>query len=788
MKKVTRWLLALVCIVIGLTFVACGKSSDTSLYLLTIDGVVISEDMNVTLNKDQWAEWQTKDLLAELDTQYELADKARVEYVVNTTENKIHFIVTAEDGTKKTTDVSVYVRSDDTSLTVTSINGAPVTTTATGSEVTASSADWAAWCEAATVESVHTVAPTSSVDVTLDKVFGTVKYKVTAEDGTTKTYTVSVDVRDEIEETDLFFTGSDGLGNTATSYWSASYGEKGITVKVNVIDDYIYVADGNIGYRDNVEFIIGPAKKGHIVNENGDYKVLVAADGNYFFQKANATLQGADFGPANDVVLGVNDNVTSSTHNFTAIGERAKFFLNGEKKEGYRVEVFIKYSLIGQTYASAKDNLTICPAMRNMTNAGTDIGKAWTPYSGNGCVWGKSSFYLSMTQGEEESITFARGQFATNVDYLFIGDSWINTAFWKDFDIDFGAYNAVNIGFGGAHTQQVTAKVDEIAGFNPKNIIVRTGTNDINSGDNATVAAQEVVTMLDAMHAAMPEAKIYFLSIDPCIGHTENGLRNWNTLTTANASIKADIETNRAAYATYVNIVDKLITDDQQIYASTFREDNCHLSFGFGYGIYVKAIYEALNLPWNEGNVFGDNDLYAHTVGFVPDGNGGALCDAEYDQYVWFKDLIATEYYAEFSATATKAFNGEGYPKFGFSLNDGMNDIHLYVDACNGFTSQVVGAVRRNGNGSYLWGEQKPCADVTLSGLAYTGTSAVKLGVLRTNGNIYLFVNDNLALTFADSFGANSTAVGIFTFNMGLKVTNGSFTTDAAEIAAKIPA
>jgi len=178
-------------------FAACGdnsvdppaKSSDTALTVTSVCGETVT-DGSVTLSELQYNELNSEKNKA-AKTVYSLADKATLS--VSLSGYTLTFSVTAEDGTKEDYQVAVTVKpevvlSSDTSLNVTKVLDREVkqgSVTMKESEY-----DEFASAESPISKITYTVADKATVAVTLED--KTIKFLVTAEDGTTKEYFVGI--------------------------------------------------------------------------------------------------------------------------------------------------------------------------------------------------------------------------------------------------------------------------------------------------------------------------------------------------------------------------------------------------------------------------------------------------------------------------------------------------------------------------------------------------------------------------------------------------------------------
>lgn len=123
---------------------------------------------------------------------------------------------------------------------------------------------------------------------------------------------------------------------------------------------------------------------------------------------------------------------------------------------------------------------------------------------------------------KEEDKTYAEemlgGNYSgtANKTTLFIGDSFFDTReFWTNFDRTYAGYDAICAGIGGTTTyvweqlaQQYLSKIK------PKNIVMHLGTNNVYGySNNEAELTEHLQRLFTVIHAAAPEAKIYYFAI-----------------------------------------------------------------------------------------------------------------------------------------------------------------------------------------------------------------------------------------------------------------------------------
>jgi hypothetical protein len=101
---------------------------------------------------------------------------------------------------------------------------------------------------------------------------------------------------------------------------------------------------------------------------------------------------------------------------------------------------------------------------------------------------------------------------------VFVGDSYFTEAYWKDFYTDFAGENAYLLGIGGSIVEQWFMCSERLLyPLEPSEVMVHLGFNDI-YGSAAHLTAEEIgaqlVALLTMYHEELPDAKIYFCSVE----------------------------------------------------------------------------------------------------------------------------------------------------------------------------------------------------------------------------------------------------------------------------------
>jgi lysophospholipase L1-like esterase len=97
---------------------------------------------------------------------------------------------------------------------------------------------------------------------------------------------------------------------------------------------------------------------------------------------------------------------------------------------------------------------------------------------------------------------------------LFIGSSGIRL--WKTLASDFPGVNVINRGFGGSEIADSTHFADRIIfPYEPKQIILRAGGNDIHAGRLPQEVAEDFRRFVFTVHSRLPKTEIVYLSFNP---------------------------------------------------------------------------------------------------------------------------------------------------------------------------------------------------------------------------------------------------------------------------------
>jgi len=167
---------------------------------------------------------------------------------------------------------------------------------------------------------------------------------------------------------------------------------------------------------------------------------------------------------------------------------------------------------------------------------------------------------------------------------LFIGSSSFN--FWKDVQDYFPGYPILNRGFGGSSLPDVIRYADDIIfPYNPKEIVIYCGENDLAAFDDVT--ADTVLNRFKALfgliRSKLPDVPVVYVSIKP----SPSRARLRPKMEEANSLIKNYLATQKNT--SFVDVYHLMLGPDNKPMSQIFREDSLHMN-PKGYAIWQKAI------------------------------------------------------------------------------------------------------------------------------------------------------------------------------------------------------
>lgn len=171
---------------------------------------------------------------------------------------------------------------------------------------------------------------------------------------------------------------------------------------------------------------------------------------------------------------------------------------------------------------------------------------------------------------------------------LFVGSSSIRL--WNTLQRDFPSVRTLNRGFGGSEMADAVALADRIIlPYRPSMVVVYAGDNDLAAGKTPERVLADYQTLVRAIHARLPEARVAFIAIKPSPSR-------WSIVDRvreANERVRRFSEQDPRL--SYIDIFTPMLGPDGTPRPELFVQDRLHLSEQ-GY-----ALWRSVVAPYVEG-------------------------------------------------------------------------------------------------------------------------------------------------------------------------------------------
>ena len=165
---------------------------------------------------------------------------------------------------------------------------------------------------------------------------------------------------------------------------------------------------------------------------------------------------------------------------------------------------------------------------------------------------------------------------------LFVGSS--SFTMWKDLEKTYQKYQAINRGFGGSNLANAIYYADDIIfPYQPRQIIIYSGENDIAEGATPDVAFDRFKLLFNLIRKKMPNVAISFISIKPSLSREKLMPQMLYT----NELIKRFLSAQ--ANTSFIDVYHLMLQDNGKPMSDIFIKDNLHMNQK-GYDIWTKTI------------------------------------------------------------------------------------------------------------------------------------------------------------------------------------------------------
>jgi lysophospholipase L1-like esterase len=153
---------------------------------------------------------------------------------------------------------------------------------------------------------------------------------------------------------------------------------------------------------------------------------------------------------------------------------------------------------------------------------------------------------------------------------------------------DLAPLTVIPRGFGGSNTNDLLHFADRVVlAYQPRAVVVYEGDNDIKAGIPPEKIAATFKAFVEKVHARLPEARVYVLSIKPSPSRWEL----WPAMQATNELLKAQCEGNRLL--TYIDVAAGMLDGNGQPKPDLYQQDRLHL-VRKGYEIWRDAVRPVL--------------------------------------------------------------------------------------------------------------------------------------------------------------------------------------------------
>lgn len=178
----------------------------------------------------------------------------------------------------------------------------------------------------------------------------------------------------------------------------------------------------------------------------------------------------------------------------------------------------------------------------------------------------------------------------------------------------------------------------------------------------------------------------------------------------------------------------------------------------------------------NFGVTVGDGVAYKTTDGIDLQGDKGTNPTISIfgvsPKYAYLNDSYTNKFYFEAEVNVSLVLNNNQWPKFGLMFNGQTEMVKYFVDMNPQMEASHVGVVHQKTGQDDDWGN---AINTAVPDMKFKGSDKVKLALVRDGRDYYFYVNDVLVLRRKNMLYNENGAVGIFSFDTVMTVSNYKF-------------
>lgn len=589
----------------------------------------------------------------------------------------------------------------------------------------------------------------------------------------------------------------------ASSVWNVDYDDNSenahiYNTDVDNKDNYIYMRNSNLlNYYAEAKFSL---KEIHNTEKWGKFGfVVTSADGaKGFFYYVDAVSADGETVNENSVNVGYNNRAgvgawAGNYRGLASLGGTSAAYTDGNYvtlgvyRQGGAFKLFANGNLVGTV------------------SAGIDFDEE--------AFVGIASFNITFDVKDYKLVTDEQTleQYRINSvekQNLFIGDSYIDTAFWYSYNNTFTTETSANEGVGGTRIEYWQNMVGTLnAMYKPQNIVMHIGVNDIDNG----VTGEQTIVMLDKLFAMLkanfPQTEIYYVGLV----HNMMFPLMWGEYDKVNAHV-AELAKNDDAIH-YIDMASVITADSTGSTMKWFNPDGLHYGLD-GYAAFDKAICEALGVERvNSENGLGSMTVegapaYSYSSGWKFE-NGMVHNTGAAEAQLYFSNVYAADFYAEAKISIAGLTAADNFAKAGLAfrsekglwfwaldLAKGANSDGSYYN--NGwsqvfFRPETAGAKDWNWNGcwsafQWTYNNQYPVEYPKGTSFDYkTDKSFITLAVAKVGKDAWFISEGKVVNMLKDVFGEDEkVAAAVVNFNMEMYVKDAVTITDPDALNEKL--
>lgn len=154
---------------------------------------------------------------------------------------------------------------------------------------------------------------------------------------------------------------------------------------------------------------------------------------------------------------------------------------------------------------------------------------------------------------------------------------------------DLSPLTVIPRGFGGSTMEDALYWIDRVAiAYKPRAIVIYEGDNDTGRYEvPPTTIAEQFETLVKEIHAALPETRVYVVSVKPSVSRWST----WPEAVATNELLRGIAASNDLV--TYIDVATPMLRPDETVMTDIFVEDDLHLN-PKGYEIWTAAVRAVL--------------------------------------------------------------------------------------------------------------------------------------------------------------------------------------------------